>query len=61
MQIVLIFVLSCLLRGGDMVAHDLAHLQPYSFNRKLWESDASETIVQRASDDMYAHINSTII
>ena len=44
-----------------MVAHDLVHLQSYSFTRRLWESDPLEAITQRASDDMYAHISSTLI
>ena len=51
---------SFLTRAGNKVAHDLAHLQPYSFNRRVWDVDAPNSILDRAYMDMYEFTNSNI-
>ena len=47
-------------RGGNRVAHDLAHLQPYGFCLRTWETEVPDFIVNRASEDMYEFLNSNI-
>ena len=47
--------------GGNRVAHDLAHLQPYSCSGRLWEGHVPEGIVSRTSNNMYEFINASII
>ena len=32
-------------RNGIKVAHDLAHLQPYSFSRRVWDVDPPDSIL----------------
>ncbi|KAJ8441704.1 hypothetical protein Cgig2_019091 [Carnegiea gigantea] len=39
-------------RGGNRVAHNLAHWQPISHERRVWVDDVPERIVSRASDDI---------
>ncbi|KAJ8445873.1 LOW QUALITY PROTEIN: hypothetical protein Cgig2_000185 [Carnegiea gigantea] len=48
-------------REGNRVAHDLAHWQPLCLEGKLWESDAPESVLTRASDDMYGFLTSNLI
>lgn len=48
-------------RGGNGVAHDLAHWQPFCFSSRTWEVDAPDEIVSRASDDMFAFVDSNLI
>lgn len=48
-------------RGGNKVAHDMAHMQPFSLIRRLWVTDFPDSVSTLASKDMYAHISSNII
>ena len=47
-------------RAGNKVAHALAHLQPYSFSRRVWDVDTPNSILDRASMDMYEFLNLNI-
>ena len=47
-------------RAENKVAHDLAHLQPYSFSRRVCDADASNSILDRTSMNMYEFLNSNI-
>jgi len=47
-------------RAENKVAHDLAHLQPCTSSRRVWDADAPSSILDWASMDMYEFINSNI-
>ncbi|KAJ8433977.1 hypothetical protein Cgig2_024682 [Carnegiea gigantea] len=47
-------------RGGNRVAHDVVHLQPYGFCLRTWETKVPDCIVDRAFEDMYEFLNSNI-
>ena len=47
--------------GGNRVAHDLAHLLPFTYGRRLWDGDIPNSVVARASDDMCSFIDSSLI
>ena len=48
-------------KRGIVITHELAHLQPHFFGRRLWETDVPKSIVHWALDDMYAYLNSNLI
>jgi len=48
-------------RGGNRVAHDLAHWQPFSFSSRTWDIDVLDAIVSWASKDMFAYVDSNLI
>ena len=48
-------------RQGNKVAHDFAHLQPYRLSRSVCNCDVPDSVLDRASIDMYDYINSNIV
>ncbi|KAJ8433506.1 hypothetical protein Cgig2_018040 [Carnegiea gigantea] len=48
-------------KEGNRVAHDLTHWEPLCPEGRLWESDVSAAILDRASDDMYLYIHNNLI
>ncbi|KAJ8452108.1 hypothetical protein Cgig2_016689 [Carnegiea gigantea] len=48
-------------RGDDRVAHDLAHWQPITHERRVWVDDVPERNVSLVLDDMYAFIDVNLI
>ncbi|KAJ8440959.1 hypothetical protein Cgig2_019988 [Carnegiea gigantea] len=48
-------------RGGNQVAHDFAHLQPYNSISRIWKEDVSMSIMDLASDDMCTYLNDNLI
>ncbi|KAJ8428778.1 hypothetical protein Cgig2_014386 [Carnegiea gigantea] len=47
--------------GVNRVAHDLAHWLPFSHGKRIWVDDVPDSIVNRASDDMYTVIDSKLM
>ncbi|KAJ8422423.1 hypothetical protein Cgig2_003003 [Carnegiea gigantea] len=48
-------------RGGNRVAHNIAHRQPFYLEGKLWESVVPKDIASPASDDIYAYIEGNFL
>jgi len=44
-----------------MVAHDIAHWQPFCSSSRFWDGDIPDSINVRASEDLYDFFNMHLI
>ena len=48
-------------REGNGVAHELAHWLPVVWESRIWADNIPDAIVARASENMFAYIDSNLI
>ena len=53
--------LSFVKRGGNRAVHDVVHRRPLYLEGKVWESDVLDDVLERASEDIYAFVDSNLI
>ncbi|KAJ8425867.1 hypothetical protein Cgig2_028212 [Carnegiea gigantea] len=55
------FVSWSYVNGGNRVAHDLAHWQPFNHGKKLWDMDVPGSMTIWAFEDMYVFRSSNLM